>query len=226
MNHLDYQKLVADSFSVFKGSEGIVTDGPNDFCKWENQKLKLLFYYKETYGYDNFGGTSISENYAKWIIDNIPTNKKMGMLSYLLIETANSGKIFEYDENFLKNLYKNHNLLIEYLSNSSIININKLSISENNTSDSKIRDKSRENREILKAQLEMLEPTIIICGGRVTSDSLYCDINFLSKNYYKFEVAEIVDNMIIAPFCHLASSSCWYEKIYEYYIQIAKLIIR
>jgi hypothetical protein len=224
MSEIAYQKFITDSFSVFKDSDSIVTDGPIDFNKWEKQKIKLLFYYKETYGYDDFGGTSISEHYKEWILDNIPTYKKMGMLAYLLIETTNSGKIFEYDETFLKDLYQNHNLLIDCLSNTSILNINKLSIAENKTSDSVIREKSRENKIILKTQIEILEPTVIICGGRVTSDSLFLDINYLGRKNYEFEVAEIIDNKIIAPFQHLSSRTCWYEKIYDYYSQIAKLM--
>jgi len=205
-------------------NNGFVKDGILDYDKWEKQKIKLMFYYKETYGYEDYGGTSISNHYKEWIENNQPTNKKMGLLAYLLIETVKSGRKIEWDEKDLKEKYADHNFLIEYFSKISILNINKLSIAENKTSDRLIRIKSKENKKILHAQLELIEPNVIICGGRVTSDSLYLDVNYLSKKNYKYEVAEIIDNKIIAPFQHLSSRTCWYEKIYNYYIQITELM--
>jgi hypothetical protein len=204
--------------------KGFVKDGIIDIDKWRKQKLKILFYYKETYGYKKCEGTSISNHYKEWIEKNQSTNKKMALLADLLIETVKGRKIFEWDEKDLKEKYADYNLLVKSLSKTAIININKLSIAKNNTSDRLIRIKSRENKKILKAQIELIKPNIIICGGRVTSDSLYLDLNYLSKKNYEYEVAEIIDNQIIAPFQHLSSRTCWYEKMYNYYTQIAVLM--
>jgi len=223
-NENKHQEIIEKLFNNLPEQDSIVYDGAIDIHKWECSPIRILFYYKETYGYNDWGGTSISAHFEKWIKDNIPTYKKMGLLAFLLFETVKNHTILDYDETNLKKFYANHDLLIEALSETSIVNIGKISISQNNTSDCIIRHKSRKNSELLKNQLELLAPNIIICGGRVTADSLYVDLNYLSQTKYNFNTAEIIDNKIIAPYNHLSSSSCWYKKIYNYYIQVSNLI--
>ncbi len=221
----EYQHFIENIFKKFEDQDSLVIDGPIDMHKWDNAKLKLLFYYKETYGYNEYGGTSISDNYKQWIYDNIKTYKKIGLLSYLLIESYSNSKIIDFDEIELKRLYNDHDFLIEVVSKVSLVNIGKISIPANKTSDSLIRDKSRINSIFLKKQLEILNPHVIICGGRVTADSLYSDLNYLSKSDYVYDAPEIIDNKVIAPICHLSSGSCWYESIYGYYLQIIGLLL-
>jgi hypothetical protein len=220
----EYQKLIESNFNSMENQDSIVVDGPLDIDKWINNDMKLLFYYKETYGYNEYGGISISDHYKKWIYDNNKTYKKIGVLSYLLFETLKTGKILSFNEKELKEIYRNHDFLIDIVSNISMVNIAKISIPENETNDSLIRDTSRLNRILLKEQLKILNPDMIICGGRVTADSLYADLDYLSSTNYSYGVPEIIDNKIIAPICHLSAPNCWYFDIYSYYLLILELL--
>lgn len=217
------KELLTNAYSENNQLQGLMIDGALDYSKWSDQKLKVLFYYKETYGYHDFGVTSISDYYERWI-ENNRTYKKTALMASILMRYAETKEFDEYNQKDFKKMYRNKKLLKDTISRVAFVNVNKTSNKSNNTNDKAIRQKSMQYSEMLKKQLEVLNPDIIICGGRVTADSLFRDLDYLSKKNYSLGSPEIVDKKIIVPVHHLATPSFGYAKIHNVCKEITELM--
>lgn len=204
---------VANKYSV-------MLDGPLDPTIWNQQSPRILFYYKESYGYVDCGENMRNVNYyEQWIKDRIATWRKAAVLSWLLHSSWGAGKIVEFDQNQLKKLYQDDSKLIEALRKTAFVNVNKVSNAANKTIDAHIRNVSRHQAQMLSSQIRLLSPDIIITGGRVCADSLYYDLNVLPKQTYLLNSVEKCGDVIVAPIYHL-SASVWYKYIYDVHANI------
>ena len=223
----EYEILWDSFYESHNDKTGIVEDGALNQTKWLNQKPKILFYYKGTYGYDEtVDRYSISNQYERWINDKIRCYKRMAVVSHIIIdgiENHRSSIATLFDKSCYNSLFANPPILKESLSKVAVVNINKESRKETLPYNGTIRDKSRENKNFLKRQLKYLNPQIIICGGLVTVHSLFCDLDYLTTDEFTMDQAQLIDDKIIAPYYSLSYSGCNFEVIRKYCEQIISI---
>lgn len=212
-----YDQLLEKFKDVAIDQNRFVSDGALDPKKWNKQKLKILFYYKETY---NYGVINISDFYKEWIIKKVPAYCKAGVLAHMILSED------KFKINDVSEIRQQADLLTESISKSAFVNINKTSNIGTKSNDSKIRGKSMLDKELLTEQLKQLNPNIIICGGRVSAQSLFHDLSFLSEKKFEFGKSKIVDNRIIVPMYHLSYPSFRNEWILDCANQVKKLITK
>ena len=193
---------------------GFALDGPNDSNRWNNQKLKVLFLLKETYGVKRgFCNCMNSYNYNQPNInDNFysnKTNRNISRLSYGLIANKN------------KTIGLSQSLLSDYYSSVATIEIKK---SSNNTGsissyDPTILKHAIFSHQFIKWQINELNPDIIVCCGSVVSKFLRAHVYptaTANNKIYKHE------NVIIINSYHPSYSRFHVDKLTKIYRDFIK----
>ena len=216
MNEIKIYKELLNNFknhitSIYGEDRGFAYDGPVNSDNWfrNNNCLKTLFLLKETYGYDGDDIYKIMDSPDVGRFNDSRTNRNISKLAYGLREISkliDSGFKFISNENLyglidpifdaMKIIDKD--TLKDCYADTAIIQIKKLSGSSK-SSDPDIRKHSKESGHFLSQQIKLLNPNIIICGGKVTWQSLIEDLNvFKKQNFHSNErgINEI-DNIII-----------------------------
>ena len=169
-----------------------IEDGIIDIDKYVSSKNKVLILLKEAYGEDN--AWSLAD-----IIKNIwkgPKYKIFWTISYWLYlinkTTKTNIPLFPSSE-------KELNECREYLLSSAIVNIKKSSGQSTSNQDD-LMEYINEDRELLRRQIEIVNPSIIICG--YTKD--FFDLIW-NKNIHAMDNTELIyttEGITVIDFWH------------------------
>ena len=167
------------------GWKNYLIDGPINYKEYNQQKFRILFYLKEAYGYEE-GEVIIGNVFNDWIDKEKKTNIEETLLSYHILNFYDSKIRINNKEQFYS-IKSNSNLLKETSKKIAHINIKKTFGEESKSNDSLIRDESRKNSDLLKQQIQLYKPDLIITGGPVCWDSLIDDLGLfnIDKNSVK-----------------------------------------
>ncbi|MBP3870075.1 MAG: hypothetical protein J6E46_03780 [Faecalicoccus sp.] len=136
------------------GNNVFIRDGIVDYEKWENDHKKILFVLKEAYGGDK--DWSLTE----WLIDN---HNKYRIWRHVTqwtygIQNTNAKKICKYGKMLD---FTNPNEAIRQI---AVLNLKKSN--GKNTSDyDEIGAYAKSDKEMIKKEIELIDPKIIICGN-------------------------------------------------------------
>jgi hypothetical protein len=198
----EYEKHLQD-----RGLNEYILDGAINPEKWTASKIKILFLLKETYGYQKCGIIKISECAHDWLKVGIRTYLKSVPLAATVEIALQRNRPLTQDE--INTVRNDSELLHATLEKMAFVNIKKHS-GESISNDIEIRDESRKNSSLLKAQIQELAPTIIVAGGNVCWHSLIYDIGLFDAvpECQKFE-AVVCNNTIL---CYANHPSAWSGK--------------
>lgn len=195
MNKKQYTHKTANLFTEWKDlkhhkNKSFVTDGIVEFSKWNNSQ-KILIILKEAYGGEWNLADIIDDR--EWIKSN-PHYRMLSMWLYILNNTTvdNRPKI-KSDEQL--------NEAFQYLLSSAIINIKK-SAGKSSSNDKEIYDYAVKDKELIKAQIDLIAPQIILCG--YTAHALMKGV-YEKNDYGKFYSTEFCiehNEMLIIDFWH------------------------
>ena len=164
-NTLDVKKKYPNQWETFKPFADryenlcLQFDGIIDIDTWEKTNLKILFLLKDSYRPVNKNGDYNTARFSTYVLDCIANKTKDKIKDktwkqVLLWANAISKKC-GFGE-------------IENLKNVAFMNVNKLAFkSENNTNseNSNLKIAVKEDKDILREQLEIISPDIIVCGN-------------------------------------------------------------
>lgn len=180
-------KEIEKSICTLKTEEqSPIFDGPVDLSSYLNSKIKILWLLKEAYDNDNDGegGWYLSSLLA----DNNVYEKFLKTASskntwYPIIYTT-----FGILNNFM--LYDNmefidkDSTIVSILKNTAFLNINKLA-GESKSNDTELRRIFSLNKDILKRQIDLLNPDIIIGGNTLKFYAELLDISNCTESISK-----------------------------------------
>lgn len=165
MGKAKYYREMEATYNILRKKYGkkIVTDGIINFEEWKKSNLKILFLLKETFGgYLKIGDTENNQN------NTIPVNSgasffwyNISRWNYLLMQVLDKNEM-----NPVMPLNEN----LEDVKDIAVLDIKKI---DNNNTTSKMGEINRyakSDKEILKKQIDIICPNIIICGN--TMDGL------------------------------------------------------
>lgn len=156
---------------------GFAIDGPINPNVWDELDYRILFLLKETFDMDGCDSCIIMGMPEKF--NDSKTNLNISKLSHFLIKTLS--KEFDISRS---DFYKlDDSTLMEAYSKIAIVEVKKTS-GINESDDSVIREHSRLNKEFIAKQIELLNPSIIICGGMVTWHSLTEDTGLFDREKF------------------------------------------
>ena len=195
-------------------------DGVINFEAYFNSQFKVLICNMENYGYD--GSKYYLKNvYESWLKDSYVNGKNKRVYPktfrnsmrfiYVLLEKISKNKDVGFK---LERNTDSLNLLKNVVNQIAYINIRKTS---NKTGSTKadvnaIKENALKNDELIKKQIEILEPDILIIGGELTRNILN---DFYDNKMPKFKKIEIVKDGFSKPtiVCSLRHfSRCNYAK--------------
>ena len=191
--HLQERSLVEYTF-----------DGAINPEKWAASKVRVLFLLKEIHGYQGCGIVRISNEAHGWLNAKNRTYLKSVPLAAAIEIALKRNSPLSLAE--INSVASNSELLHATLEKMAVVNIKKHS-GCSTSNDSEIRDESRMNSSLLKAQIRELAPTIIVAGGTVCWHSLIYDIGLFDsvQECPRFE-AVICDNTVL---CHSNHPAAW-----------------
>lgn len=201
-----------------KNTTGVLYDGPTNFGSWNQQNLKVVCLYKESYGYNLDEGTRVSDKYVQWLnAPKVKTYWKIGLLIYI-VNRKLQDRTWKANVNDLKRLVRETQrlTLARELSKVALINLNKFSIPENATKDKFVAIRGKENAMLVRSQLTMLQPDIIICGGRVVCKTYVDEIDTTERDRYIYGEVERSAFGKVANFMHVSAPSCGYSRLIDY----------
>ena len=147
-------------------------DGPIDLCLWQQQPLRILFYLKENYGYQDEGIMRIGDYAPRWLADRNKTYMRVVTLAEAVLQAIQRGSLLSREE---VDALPSTSDLQATLQKIAVVNIKKHS-GESTSNDTEIRNESYANAELLHEQIAALSPTVIVAGATVCWHSLVCDV--------------------------------------------------
>lgn len=146
-----HQKILEMLYEKYKDSENDIMeftwDGPSDWKKWEEQKPKILFLLKEAHsGFQPCIPNQKIENKTGRNISRWKNAIK------LLFENSKDSPTFHAN-----------NILNETNDNIAIVEVKKLNEERPNSSYKVILDYAKNDKDLLKGQIDILDPQIIVC---------------------------------------------------------------
>jgi len=168
-----------------------VKDGIVNLNKWNVQETRPLFLLKEAYGGIkswNLINDCILSNTDKQI-DN--TWKRVTQWTYGIMNTTEATAPFFDEDSIPKNFANN------YLQNIAVVNVKK--IAGEPTSDwGKLEEAVDNDKDFLKKEIELIAPTVIVCGYTIKFFEKIFDIKIKkSKNKNLYYLAEINGKTVI-----------------------------
>ncbi len=204
MNKIQYETESKKLFKKWKNlkhhkNNGFVSDGIVDFDKWRKSN-KILVLLKEAHGGKEYDGKD-------WLLANlidcgnrnwIKKDQHYKMLSMWLYVLNNTT-----EEKYPKNINFNNKLdeAYEYLLSSAVINIKKCcGMSQSN--EKEIYNYAIKDRELLRKQIELISPNIILCGNTCYPllNGIY-EIDDYTQYYYSYHCI-YYNKMTIIDFRH------------------------
>jgi hypothetical protein len=182
-------------------------DGAACWSRWRDAKVRILFYYKETYGYQGAGVEYFGAEFVGWTGNRIRTTCKQAAFAWAVLRQINDGEIV--DEGRIWCAFRDSQILKEAAQGVALVNINKFSGTPR-SDDKKIRELSRHYAVLLRKQIELLDPHIIVCGGQVAWDSLVQDTGLFPEslaveaNKIPIHKVGVAGKMLLCHFFHFA----------------------
>lgn len=203
--------------------KNFVVDGALNADLYKKQDVKILFLYLETYGYESNRKTLMSKEFPDWIKSSgTKTFKQCALLTKRIfdnIEILKTGKeIAPIHVNYFRELYPKNSLLINELSKVAFVNIRKTSNANVSADNKAILKESKENKELLVRQIDLLNPDIVITGGGLASNIFFNELCSDKGISYKLHYPLVIKNKVVAPLKHLSRPD------YKYLYNRAKLI--
>jgi len=166
---------------------GFANDGPIVPDQWKDSPLKVMVYGKETYGYEGCEECPIMGNLDGWNSSKFMLT--ISRLSYGLNKYHKDRVILTKNELY----HPGNEQLKDGYSKLALVEVKKTSNdgSTKKSDDTIIRRHSKQNKEFLKRQIEMIDPDIILCSGKVVYDSLAHDLNYKNMNSTPFKLSEL-----------------------------------
>ena len=194
----DYEKHLQQ-----RGLKEYTLDGAINPAKWAASTVRVLFYLKENYGYQECGIINIIDHAHKWLDDRIPTYVKSVPLAAAIEIGLQRNLPLSQDE--IDSISTNYELLHATLDKMAVVNIKKHS-GKSISDGVEIREESHMNSSLLRAQIKELSPTVIVAGGAVCWDSLIDDIGLFHNipACEKFE-AVVCDGTVLCYSNHPAA---------------------
>lgn len=164
---------------------------------WNQQNKKILFFFKEAYHKDEY------ENYnlAKDLNENEPWRMWLRVAEWVYaIQNTTITKIAKYGENLAS-----HDLIKSI----AVVNVKK-SNGKSTSNDDDLMSYASADKDLLRKQIEMIKPNIIVCGNTgkyldfIYDGAMYKNGTDYNDNwYYK------LDEMLVLSYCHPAGRSIY-----------------
>ncbi|MGI6594980.1 MAG: hypothetical protein ACOX24_07930 [Christensenellales bacterium] len=142
-----------------------ISDGIVNKEKWKTQKVRPLFLLKEAYGGDS--DWDLIDDYLSIFIndsDNTPIKDK----TWKRVVQWTHG-IFNTNETTLAQLPSSFSdISAEWLNSIAVVNVKKAN-GKDSSNKTDINGYAERDREFLKRQIELIDPTVIICGSTISS---------------------------------------------------------
>lgn len=187
-----------------RGLNEYILDGAVNPAKWVESKVRIMFWLKETYGYQNCGIINIQDCAHSWLdTKKIKTYQRAVSLAASVELGIAQKRILTEQE--IVSLSTNRDLLHDSLDRMAVVDIKKHS-GLSTSDDREIREESRQNAAILTVQIRSLQPTVIIAGGNVCWHSLVYDLGLFqeAENCPMFQ-AVICNNTVLCRSNHPAA---------------------
>lgn len=154
----ELEKIATDIKNQQEGGIYGVSDGVVNYAEYDKSPIKILWVLCEPYRDD--GGWSITEafnKYKNWseIKASYKFHRQIISTTYGILNKLNSGKI---------PLYKEDNVFA-VLKRIAYINLKKIPGAQARMKHKKIKDSTSNNIHLIKRQMELCNPNIIIFGG-------------------------------------------------------------
>jgi hypothetical protein len=188
INHYNQEKsniieLIKNNHK-WEDTEGFIADGVINPVLYKKEKLKVLVILSETYGYDSCGVVDIENQSTKDIMGlgsaQVQSPRKLSTLFWLLFNSIEKKKKISYEDFIGLSLLKindyNYSELQKVLMKVAWINVKKASkcVEDVNCKQdyNDIYRNAFRNKEVLKKQLSLISPDLIIVCGAPVFDSL------------------------------------------------------
>jgi len=139
-----------------RGLTQYTIDGAIDPATWRSQSLRILFYLKENYGYQDEGIMRIGDYASKWLKDGNKTYVKIVPLAEAVFQAVRRGSLLSREE--IAALPGTADLQAT-LRKIAVVNIKKHS-GESKSNDTEIREESYVNAALLRDQMAELASTV------------------------------------------------------------------
>lgn len=212
-------------------TEGFIADGLIAPEIYSEEKIKIICFLGESYGYDECEIVDIETQLAENILGvghyRRHTSTKIPILLWLIFESLSRKEKIKWEDfpQLMKSNKENTEVLQNSISKSAWINVKKASKHIDSWGGDATRQDYHEiynhsirNQEILKLQFESMSPDLIISCSDPVSDSLV-DMGLLGENIEKRKKYQIQTNNLgqqIIQVNHPSYHRDWgYEGIYE-----------
>ena len=144
-----------------------ILDGPIDADRYDSARPRILFVLKEPYSkVDDRGGWSVTDSLNEKMSlkeqakEGRPTFEPMVIIANMLARGCSFDEVKQrIDTSEVYDLFKKH---------TAYINVSKLLNRDSSSTDDKfIEMKGKENASILKAQVDLYQPDVVILGGTI-----------------------------------------------------------
>lgn len=226
---LKYQKGIQELFAKWKNTEGCVTYQHNNGAKslhishkndifitdgvvcpeqWFSQEVRPLFLFKEAYGGEK--DWDLISDHLKQEYKISKMWKRVSEWTRGIMNTTTDG-IAPYIKDEPKVLYYNN----EYLNQIAVVNIRK-SRGEKNSDMDVISAYANFDKENLRKQLELCDPTVIICGytGEMLECILDTKVRAKRNDNFIYDISLNGHDVIVLDYWHPAN---YYPDLMNYY---------
>ncbi len=194
-----------------RGIQQFTIDGAIDRSTWDQQKVKILFYLKENYGYQDGGVMQIADYASGWLADKNTTYAKITALAEILHQAIEKGQPLNKEE--INEVLQTVDFQTT-LRKIAVVNIKKHS-GESKSNAPQIREESYANTSLLRQQIKELSPTIIIAGGTVCWHSLVYDLDLSKESHDNPKGTSTRVNGTVL--CHSNHPSAWTQGGFDIY---------
>jgi len=220
------QDLLASFRKAYAKDGDVLMDGPVCWEEWLCQPVKILFYYKETYGYSdsvpNLNAIKhadwFSNEYAYWARGNRTIQKILG-LAWAIFEQMDGKKV---NPEKIRVACDDETMRINTMRRVAHVNIKKVSGRKSASNDAEIARYSRrmDCAELLREQFILCRPDIIICGGTVCWTSAIENFKvFQGIRHGQKPCADVHNGRVLCHFNHVGRQS--YDTLNEYSRRVA-----
>ena len=222
--------LIKKSLPDWENTEGFIADGVICANEYEQQPLRILCILAETYGYDSCKMTCIETQPAADIMgvgnSVVMTPRKLATLLWLLQRSIHSSSQVTWDEFYNLKLFRgnveNKDELQKTLSKVAWINVKKASQPRGTKMiPNEVYAHAVRNQAILREQIQVIAPHLIIVGGEVAFRALL-EMKLLGsevKAGQKWKIQTVNGGPHVLEVSH---PSLWrgYEKLYRHFENI------
>ncbi len=206
-----------------RGLTQYTIDGAIDPVEWRRQSLRMLFYLKENYGYQDEGIMRIGDYASKWLKDGNRTYVQIVTLTEAVFQAVGRGSLLSPEETAALSGTADLQATLRKI---AVVNIKKHS-GESTSNDTEIRNESYANASLLRDQVAELAPTVIVAGSTVCWHSLVCDVGLSKKSEDDPKgTATLANGIVLCHTYHPSARSSGAFDIYEVHGLICRKLSR